>query len=754
MIKLNKISGAAFTLLLCAMSVSCSKDPNETRGEQTQGEVALTLSADSTFYSFEITSKSTPTLTPEDFKIHLENTKAEVLASWDKYSEVPNPFKAVFGSYKLVASHGDFSTLPAFDVEVHGAETKFALSQEEPNTAVSLECKPLTTKVVMDFADDFGYTYSDWEVAVKTVGDSLHHKAADFARGGFYAPGRLRFMLSLWDKQSTPQKHIYYYDTQITTKAAEAYKVTFNAVNNSGDASISITTDSGTTDVSIPTELPSFWMPREAPKVVSHSFGDSKMVETPRARKIPSEVILTTYAGVSSLKITTTSGELLAKGFPTDGVELVGTPLDDANIVLIKNLGISWSEDLSDNEKAKHIMSNRPILLSFTDLSMNLDTQGEHHFTVTMSDYLNESTQQSLAEPLTVAIKVNPMVVNLSDITIGDVWAKWAVATTSCVVDREGLSVKLQASSDGGTTWNELTNEVVETTESGTKTKITGLTPDTDYLFRAYVDAEGISAPSETFRTETEAQIPNGDMEDWGMDLADGKQIFGSSYKVARYYPWTSGETQHWDTSNDRTTWYYALVASSRNQYTWASSTVYTETSRSGKAAELRNISAQIALTPVNSSSANESKNRVAGHLFLGDYSSSDGGDVKFDFNRTFGSRPARLKFWYQYLPLNNDEALAYIQVWNITGETRTELGYGEVKITDTQDTYKQLSVDVLYTVTNMRATHYTVFFQSSTASTPPTSTNVSIDYPGSPNSSLKGHIGSKLRIDDISLEY
>ncbi len=753
MINHKKLKSILLALSVSIACVCCTRGAGDTPSIDNQGEIAVALSTDSTFYSFEITTKSAE-LTPEDFNIHLENTKAEVLASWETYSQAPNPLKALFGSYKLVARHGDLNALPAFEAGVFGAESKFSISQDAPTTTAMLDCKPLATKVMVDFAPDFGYTYSSWEIAVKTTGDSLHHKAADFSREGFYNPGRLRFMLSLWDKQATPQKHIFYYDTKITTQAAEAYMVTFNAVNNSGEAAISITTDTGTTDMSITTELPSFWMPRAAPKVVSHTFGESNIVETPRARKANSDVILTTYAGVSSLKVETTSQELLELGFPATGVELVGTALDHQNIVLMKNLGISWSEDLSDPLRAKQIMSNRPILLSFTDLSMNLDQHGEHHFTITMSDYLNESMQQSLAEPFTMAIKINPMVVDLEPMTLGNVWAKWAVATTSCVVDREGMSVKLQASSDGGTTWSDLTNEIIESNESATQIKILGLTPDTDYIFRAYVDADGVSSPSGVMRTESEAQIPNGDMEDWGMDLSDGKQFFGSSYKVARYYPWTSGGTQYWDTSNDRTTWYYALVASSRNQYTWASSTVYTNTSRSGRAAELRNISAQIALTPVNSSGANESKNCVAGHLFLGDYSSNDGGDVKFDFNRTFGSRPATLKFWYQYLPLNNDEALAYIQVWNINGDTRTELGYGEVKITGTQNTYKQMSVDVAYTVTNMRATHYTVLFKSSTASTPPTSTNVSIDYPGSPNSSLKGHIGSKLRIDDITLEY
>lgn len=750
MIKSNILRRAVILLVGATALCSCKENGVDDPSTSGEGTIYLSLSTDNALYDVDIQSKALtkadePTLSADDFGISLENTKAEVLSTWASYADVPDEIQMVYGSYKLIAMYGDSSALPAFEAPVYGAEAKFTLTEDIPQLDVNLDCTPLATKIAFEFDSSFDYSYSKYELAAKTTGDSLHHTSSDFGRDGYYTPGTLRLMLLLWSQTDPDTCYEYYYDTEVTTAAAEYYHVTLNAVNTTGDLGITITTNDETIDFTISQSVPDFWLPKSDPEVVSHTFGEAMAVQTTRASMVEGEAILQTYSGVSSFVINTTSQEILDMGFPAEGVNVVGAADDTdraAAVALLRSLGVSWSPKLDDAETASLLKSNTPLEVSFTELTMNLDTEDVHSFTVDMTDYEVGLQMETMA----FSIEVLPLEFNVAAMSLPNVWATFAETSVTYTIDREGLTPVMQVSVDGGTKWTTTENTLTVTAEGEATVRAESLTPNTGYKFRIYIDDQAIGSVTDVLATEVDTQVVNGDMSDWTVTDVDSDWC---GYQLAFYKPWTS--TQHWDTGNERTTVYGGSGFGLRNQYTWACSVVYTSANaRSGKSAEIRNISANYGSANVNSASANMDVNKTAGRLFIGDY------DDGYNYGRTFGSRPLQMSFWYQYIPYGSDECKAYIKLWNETGSTTTQLGYGEFTLSTSTNmsSYVQQVVDVVYTNTSLRATHYTIEFTSSTASTPPVETNVTIDFPGSEDTSLKGHVGSKLRIDDIELHY
>lgn len=743
-------------LLAVATLASCKNKNNEApQPDDSNGIIKMGISTDSLYFGVDAATKAEPTLTPDDFRVHLENTRGEELASWESYSQVPESIKALFGSYKLVASYGDLGVLPAFDAPAYGAYAKFAISPEVPVAQVTLACRPVATKISVNFDSKFSEEYSSYKVDIKTVGDSLEHNSSDVDREAYFKPGLLRFKFTVVRASEPGKEYEYYYNTNIKTKAAEHYKITFNILYTSGRLGFTITTDDSTIDKTIESGIPDFWLPRPAPVVARHSFGENKEITTPEAVSAPANVVIKTYAGVISAIIKTTSQELLDQGYPVDGVDILrATERRNLDVIaLLKKLGVTWSAALDDKDEALNLTSNKPVVIDFQGVTKNLNTTPgvttAHGFEVILVDKFNQTH-----DPMAFTINIAPAVLSLDALTEASIWATHAFVSCNYRSEREGYKPTPEISADQGQTWQTLDYELLSDAEGVRTFRFNKLNPSTAYNFRVKMGANIIQHP-DTFTTEALLQVENSSFEDWHMDYKNGNKPFG--YNIPCYYPWKSGTQPYWNTSNVRTTCY--TVKRGFNQYTMASGVLYSLNAKSGnKAAEIRTVSANGGLIPCNSTNVDEVKNRTRGRLLIGSYSYTQGEYVdKIDYGRTFASRPSQMKFWYQYKPVSGDGDTfqATVKVWHQDAAVKTPLGeaiftkYVQTPIA----TYQEAVVPITYSNTTLKATHITIEFLSTNDDQPRTNKNVETTYPeAGPN--WRGHIGSILLVDDLELTY
>lgn len=260
---------------------------------------------------------------------------------------------------------------------------------------------------------------------------------------------------------------------------------------------------------------------------------------------------------------------------------------------------------------------------------------------------------------------------------------------------------------------------------------------------------EGVYAKPVTIKLEKPEQLPNSGMEEWYIETKK-KESPSGLLKPKTYYtfhPYATGaaNSSWWDTNNDKAQggtyafgiWYEGCFASCVS---------YTEDAHSGSKAALMYLSG------CGDGYANASGTYVGGamvgSLFIGSYSN---GIVQ---GHDFGVRPTSLTFWYKYKPYNSDAFKVVVSLKN--GEKEIATGIYEPTAYSSEDgEYKQASVDFNYSVENEKATTICVQFLASNKtdlSESDFNKGTTITYPVIGNWTV--HMGSVLKIDDISLVY
>lgn len=160
-------------------------------------------------------------------------------------------------------------------------------------------------------------------------------------------------------------------------------------------------------------------------------------------------------------------------------------------------------------------------------------------------------------------------------------------------------------------------------------TKITNLTPSTEYNYRLVYSKEGKEYASDiaTFTTETEIALPNGDMDDWYQSGKTWYPVSENDYNISGSF---------WDSSNPGTTTGAGALVN-KNPTQGNSDIVHTP---GGKSAELKSQYA----------SAFGIGKFAAASLYTGKFNSLVGTNgAKIDFGQEFASRPTALHGWFRY---------------------------------------------------------------------------------------------------------
>lgn len=298
-------------------------------------------------------------------------------------------------------------------------------------------------------------------------------------------------------------------------------------------------------------------------------------------------------------------------------------------------------------------------------------------------------------------------------------------------------NAELQLSEDGGKTYF-----TPSATRNGQTWTVTGLKANTTYIARAKVGNEFSLTTS--FTTEQALQIPNGNLDaDVTIDGHDRH--------------WENVVFQGWGTNNPMTTskgFDYA--------YDRISGTKQTDDAKSGKAARISTQGWGTRNTAIgNVGLAAVLEYIDAGLLHLGasrtgrpsgfDGRSGSLETADLDCGIAFGSRPSALSFWYKYEAKNSaDHGIARAYVYDAAGNV---IASGSLEL-GSQDSYVKRSVNLTYGAGAAKAAKLYVWFQSTNVPDALTKSSDWITPPPGADLSRGEYSGSRLYIDEVTLDY
>lgn len=267
-------------------------------------------------------------------------------------------------------------------------------------------------------------------------------------------------------------------------------------------------------------------------------------------------------------------------------------------------------------ELYERVAPNSNLKLSFDEEFTNA-LQGNNEFKITVTDANGKTRSAILAFNITDAkTAVEPL-----DENSGDIWAT-EVTLTGKVLKDGATDFGFDYCEHGTDDWTHVQGMTSRANAGDTYyAKITGLTPNTTYDYRATA-ADFVSTDIYSFTTCDIVQLPNAGFENWSMQ-GNVRRIFGA------------GEDMFWDSGNEGAT-------TLGDQ--WNLTVPESNIKHSG------NYSAKL-----------ESKKVVvkfaAGNIFIGKYLATDGTDGVLGWGRPFNSRPKALKGYVKYTPKAVDNA-------------------------------------------------------------------------------------------------
>ncbi|MEG0724684.1 MAG: DUF4493 domain-containing protein [Mucinivorans sp.] len=727
--------------LLCVGVAACQRV-----GDDSQNEASVRIALNTDSMSVVI-SKAAPTTS--ELGARLENTKGEVLKEWASVTEIAgSSIKMVPGSYRFVAFNGTSVDFPSWTKEYWQGENKFKVAANETKT-IDVVVKSGVVKAKVAFDAAFDKYYTNYSVDIRTTtpatpGTNFLNFVKGEPRTGSFLPGTLRIRFHMTSKADN-QVYTFSPPQPIaqTAVGAELYNISLKVNENTGTPTISVVLDNNVTVMEVNPMLPNGLLPKAAPVLsavnfslaspVSHLEGEGSSVRLCAAIKAP--------AGVKSLTITP-KGAALVEKLGSLPYEIVGISAD--NKKKLNDVGIEWTAALEVAATANVTYANADV--NFTKIFEKgvyrandpLASGSDYSFLVEIKDMFDQKPL-AINPPFNATLLIKKLGFALETPTLGNIWAKRAILYTTCNVGTVVPKIEIKKTTD--LTWTTAAQESksVTGTDNRREVIVTGLEANTEYHFRAAVGTHTSSESGFVFKTEEAKVVENGGMEDW-----QSKNI---KNRIPYFEPWGAGQTPYWITNNDHGTAYRTIFSAGYNCFPTVSSTLSKHTG--SRAVEIRTVSAG---SSANSVSINAESNRMAGLFYIGNYSYSNGDQLTE--GKPFDCRPESFSFWYTYDSYNTDKFDARITLWS----GNTKIGEGVyTSPAASVATYTQCTVKVVYTNELLRADKMTIVFRSTNKATPEVEKKtLAIDYEPDMdyNKNWSAWVGSKLRVDDITLNY
>ncbi len=706
--------------LLCLSS--CNSDEVATHGRGFRVSLSDEVS---------VTSRSTPAELgkPIADNFHLLITRQDKDLTLYDGAYTNNLIEAPVGSYRLKASFGTDALL-GVDSPYYEGTVDTELSADEEHT-VTIPCSVANALISAKYTnpDKFQGMYSDYGIKVE-VNDQYVRLSGTEAKSAYFRAGsqvKVSFYATLKDDGREVSTTLESADFPTTIQAADhiILSLTAQAVTSGTILTVDkVEVKKETVTETVPLE----WLPK--PKVSGFEGGATSLTYTETE-------------DISSAAIHYTASQ------PMQDVEFTLDFQDAQYTSLNKTYTLST---LSDEDRTALTDAGIvvPVLdststegkLDLTALAATLQTNAGAEVVnhVTLRVKANNRWSSESGQEYTIRTIRPEFTVSVRDVNC---WSKEFTAEEISVTSGNAEKIKenlaYQYSSDGGSTWQTCSNNRQQVFSSIPSNK--------SYKVRAcYRNCIYSNTADATLETPT--QLPNSDMESWYIEKKTKSGTW--PFKDKTYYtfhPYANGtaSSSWWDTNNDLAQggtyalgiWYEGCFASCVS---------YTEDAHGGSKAALMYLSG------CGSGYANTSGTYVGGamvgSLFIGSYNS---GIVQ---GHTFASRPTSLSFWYKYKPYNSDAFKVVVSLKNGNEEIATGT-YEPAASSQEDNSYGQAVVNFTYSTTEKKATTICVQFLASNKTSLSESDfekGTTINYPTIGNWTV--HMGSVLKIDDLSLNY
>ena len=720
--------------LICLMGIllssACNREENIGHNEDTGFRIALTDGTTT------LTTRKAPAELEEPLvgQFHLKITDADThKTAYDGACAAAIPVKE--GVYDLHVTYGDESAV-ALDAPCYtgSAERKEVILHQQ--TPVSILCKVANSLLSVVYDETSGRLFSDaFETYRVTV--TAGEQSASIEQGSdasVYFPAGSSIRVTFHATLLGTGKEIAYELTGEDSFAniAAGKHLKLHLALDAVETGMAVTLEKVEVEtVTLNETIPLEWLP--APKLSEEGFTNKTLdVYETLAPEATIRFAVSEVTGLEDISFTTEFNDATFSGL--NGTYLLSdmTPED---IVRFKEAGIILPL----------IGEKTPAIEFSSDFTGKLQAanNGTVKNTFTLNYVQANNRKNKEGQPVAYTINVHKPEFSIQ-VQPGNVWSKEFTIDPVEVAEGKGDAVLIAANltyqyQDENGNWQACNdaNRQVFASHPDKKT----------YKVRALYRGAITSNEAEV-ELETPTQLPNSNMEDWWIET---KKKSGTwPFKDKTYYtfhPYAEGNANAswWDTNNDKAQggtyalgiWYEGCFASCVS---------YTEDVHEGSKAAL------IYVSGCGDGYANTAGSYVGGamvgSLFIGTYNS---GIVQ---GHDFESRPTSLSFWYKYKPYKSDAFKVVVSLKNGDKEIATGI-YEPAAYTDEDNKYQQATVDFNYTDDKAKATTICVQFLASN-NTSLSDNNfeqgTTITYPVIGNWTV--HMGSILKIDDLSLDY
>ena len=712
---MNKVKNFSILLLLVLLAFSCSRREDNIYGPG-MGGIRIDLATQAPATRAEVEDGS---LNADNFKVEIINSQGVIFKRWATFTEYKAQESTAVqmnagGPYTLRATLGD-STASGWNSWFFKGEQQFTVLPQETVTVAAV-CRMANIKVAVKYGENVLSEYTSYETTVTNRRGSLLFDMAHKDEAGYMPADPLTVDVALTDKSGKT----WYFRNGSEISAAPGDFITLNLDTDAvptQDIGLTITVDRTTNDSTIVVELPSYMLPKDAPVLSPEtggfdSEGNLSMVEgiEPNAN-ISYEAV----SGLAGCVMTVNSSYLKSLGWP-ETLDFFNLSASDKNIIDRDSLVYVVEDGLTMGSIDLSLVARKFTYVD--DAAANV-----HSFTIKLTDKKGKTAEATF--------KITPVKaeISLGEIAEGNVWA---ARLENVVISTSNGDVSLlypEVMAEGGS-WvkPQYTSSVSGTSNTVT---ITGLTPGTKYSVRARYN-NGVSADVREVTTEAAQQVENAGFEEWSEWEYVAYDIIGS-VKQTSYGPYSNDGSKWWDTNNAETT----VKSTTPGNMTFKSFPMvsYVGGRNGGRAAQMM----LIAVSNTATSWSAPIPTVGFGKVFTGVFGGVQG--------RSFASRPSKLNFWYKYSSFESDSFKAYISVKN--GDT--VIGEATYSSSDSRSEWTQMSVDIAYSRTDLKADTIYIEFVSASDSNK-WQYNMSIAYGGDKTANVHG--GSILTVDDIELIY
>ncbi len=458
------IYGVLSSALLIAAGSSCSDDYNP--GGGTSGKINPQLDLDVN----AITSRSTSAgrdaspVSVNDLKLRLSSTDGSFVKEWNSIADFDNNELFKVGTYTLEAIYGDVED-EGFEKPYYYASTQLTV-KENKVTQVSMNAQLTNSMVSIATTEAFRSYFTNYSFQAHAEGGDYVNFTSTETRPGYLRPGKVTVTADVTKPNglsATLEAAVF------VAEPKHHYTVTVDVNNGqAGDAQLVITYDDMLSQEDVYIDLSDEILSAPAPAVIAQGFeaGTTATVIEGSSDAAAPAFFINAEGGIKSVVLSTKSTSLIEQGWYNEIDLAAATPAQQSKL---KSLGLDVKGLFGNiGQMAQIDLSGVLSHIRYLEGSDNVS-----EFTVVAKDNYSK-----VSDPLTFSVKVEPIVIGLSE----DVTPSVGASTMTVALTYNGTdvarNVKIQYKNLRGT-WSDATiTKVTEVSDNNYIVEIDGIPAD------------------------------------------------------------------------------------------------------------------------------------------------------------------------------------------------------------------------------------------------------------------------------------